>query len=113
MALPPVRAFVLVMALACAVLLLRSPRRRTRARRRGGTEAGRVSSGAAKPKCVPGAANDKACRVGVVHDPENQEEEAAFSRRATAPAAAPDAENDDDYSDPDIPNNDRLEVVGH
>ncbi|GJM97912.1 hypothetical protein PR202_ga14874 [Eleusine coracana subsp. coracana] len=110
MALPPVRAFVLVMALACAVLLLRSPTTEAAA---APAPKQAVSSGAAKPKCVPGAANDKACRVGVVHDPENQEEEAAFSRRATAPAAAPDAENDDDYSDPDIPNNDRLEVVGH
>jgi hypothetical protein len=53
------------------------------------------------------------CRVGVGHDPENQEEEGAFSLNVMAPASAPDAESDDDYSDPDIPDNDRLEVVGH
>jgi hypothetical protein len=90
---------VVVVVVACALpLLLRS------------TDAA-VSSGAAKPKCVPGASNDKACRVGVGHDPENQEEEGAFSRNTMAPAGAP--ESDDDYSDPDIPDNDRLEVVGH
>ncbi|TVU08247.1 hypothetical protein EJB05_41644, partial [Eragrostis curvula] len=104
---PPVRAWLLVMALACAVLLLRP------ADAADAPAKPAVSSGAAKPKCVPGASNDKACRVGVGHDPENQEEEGAFSRRAMAPAGAPDAESDDDYSDPDVPNNDRLEVVGH
>jgi hypothetical protein len=90
----PRALLVLVMALACALVLLRS--------------ADADASGAAKPKCVPGASNDKACRVGVGHDPENQEEEGAFSRNAVAPAGAP----DNDYSDPDIPDN-RLEVVGH
>jgi hypothetical protein len=94
----PRALLVLVMALACALVLLRSA----------DATAGAVSSGAAKPKCVPGASNDKACRLGVGHDPENQEEEGAFSRNAVAPAGAP----DNDYSDPDIPDN-RLEVVGH
>jgi hypothetical protein len=98
------RALALVMVVACALLL----RSTTDA-----ADAVSSSSGAAKPKCVPGASNDKACRVGVGHDPENQEEEGAFSRNVMAPAGAPDAESGDDYSDPDIPDNDRLEVVGH
>ncbi|XP_062233920.1 uncharacterized protein LOC133931128 [Phragmites australis] len=103
----PVRAWLVVMALACALLLLlRSSD--------AAPDAGEaVSSGAAKPKCVAGAKNDKACRVGIGHDPENQEEEGSFSvGDVKAPSGAPDAESDDDYNDPDVPN-DGLIVAGH
>ena len=108
MAAAPVRAWLLAalaLALACALLSDAA-----------GTPAPQtppaVSSGAAKPKCEPGAVNDKACRVGAVHDPENQEEE-GFSVTAKAPAGAPDTDSDDDYNDPDVPNDDQLVVVGH
>ena len=109
MAAAPVRAWLLaalVLALACALQSADAA----------GTPAPQtppaVSSGAAKPKCEPGAVNDKACRVGAVHDPENQEEE-GFSVTAKAPAGAPDTDSDDDYNDPDVPNDDQLVVVGH
>ncbi|KAK8455750.1 hypothetical protein SEVIR_4G215000v4 [Setaria viridis] len=111
MAAAPVRAWLVVLALACALLLLGSA---------GGAEAApapqssehAVSSGAHKPKCEHGAVNDKACRVGAVHDPENQEEE-GFSVTAKAPTGASDSDSDDDYNDPDEPNDDQLVVVGH
>jgi hypothetical protein len=116
MAAAPVRAWlvVLALALACALLLQAgsagaaasaapAPHSSTHAA---------VSSGANKPKCVPGAVNDKACRVGAVHDPENQEEE-GFSVSAKTPSGAPDNDSDDDYNDPDEPNDDQLVVVGH
>ncbi|RLM54882.1 hypothetical protein C2845_PM10G16880 [Panicum miliaceum] len=108
MAAAPVRAWLLAalaLALACALLsadAAGTPSPQTPA----------VSSGATKPKCEPGAVNDKACRVGAVHDPENQEEE-GFSVTAKAPTGAPDTDSDDDYNDPDVPNDDQLVVVGH
>ncbi|CAL5048855.1 unnamed protein product [Urochloa decumbens] len=105
----PVRAWVVVvLAVACAVLLLQQARHTDAA----AAAAPAVSSGAAKPKCEHGAVNDKACRVGAVHDPENQEEE-GFSVIAKAPTGAPDTDSDDDYNDPDVPNDDELVVVGH
>ncbi|CAL5039540.1 unnamed protein product [Urochloa decumbens] len=105
----PVRAWlVVVLAVACAVMLLQQARHSDAA----AAAAPAVSSGAAKPKCEHGAVNDKACRVGAVHDPENQEEE-GFSVTAKAPTGAPDTDSDDDYNDPDVPNDDELVVVGH
>lgn len=106
----PVRAWVLVLVLvlACALLQLRPSDAAAPAPAQSA-----VSSGAAKPKCVAGAKNDKACRVGAVHDPENQEEEGS-SVTLKAPAAAPDSDDDgSDYNDPDVPNDDQLIVVGH
>ena len=106
----PVRTWVvvLVLVLACALLQLRPSDAAAPA-----PQAAAVSSGAAKDKCVAGAKNDKACRVGAVHDPENQEEEGS-SVTLKAPAAAPDSEDDgSDYNDPDVPNDDQLVVVGH
>jgi hypothetical protein len=109
---PPVRAWVvvLVLVLACALLQLRPSDAAAPAPQ----AAAAVSSGAAKPKCVAGAKNDKACRVGAVDNPENQEEEGS-SVTLKAPAAAPDSDDDDgsDYNDPDVPNDDQLIVVGH
>ncbi|CAN6163370.1 unnamed protein product [Urochloa humidicola] len=105
----PVRAWLVVLAVACAVLLLQQARHSDAA---AAAQSPAVSSGAAKPKCEHGAVNDKACRVGAVHDPENQEEE-GFSVIAKAPTGAPDTDSDDDYNDPDVPNDDELVVVGH
>ncbi|RLN11474.1 hypothetical protein C2845_PM09G19280 [Panicum miliaceum] len=110
MAAAPVRAWLLAaLALALACALLSADAAGTPSPH---TPAQAVSSGAAKAKCEPGAVNDKACRVGAVHDPENQEEE-GFSVTAKAPAGAPDSDSDDDYNDPDVPNDDQLVVVGH
>ncbi|PUZ59836.1 hypothetical protein GQ55_4G075100 [Panicum hallii var. hallii] len=114
MAAAPMRAWLLAalaLALACALLsadAAGTPSPQTPA----AAQAQAVSSGATKPKCEPGAVNDKACRVGAVHDPENQEEE-GFSVTAKAPTGAPDTDSDDDYNDPDVPNDDQLVVVGH
>ncbi|WVZ79296.1 hypothetical protein U9M48_026894 [Paspalum notatum var. saurae] len=116
MAAAPVRAWLVVLALACALLLLRSSEADAAAAApapKAATAA--VSSGAAKPKCVAGAKNEQACRVGAVHDPENQEEEGSSVGVAPA-AAAPDGDghdSGDDYNDPDKPNDDELIVVGH
>ena len=113
MAAAPVRAWLLAaLALALACALLSADAAGAPAAQTTPPAAQAVSSGAAKPKCEPGAVNDKACRVGAVHDPENQEEE-AFSVTAKAPAGAPDTDSDDDYNDPDVPNDDQLVVVGH
>ncbi|AQL04781.1 uncharacterized protein [Zea mays] len=113
MAAAPVRAWVLVLALAlaCGLLQLR-PSDAAAPAQPVAVAATMVSSGAAKPKCVPGAKNDKACRVGAVHDPENQEEEGS-SVTLKAPAAAPDDSDGSDYNDPDEPNDNQLIVVGH
>lgn len=110
----PVRAWmvVLVLVLACALLQLR-PSDAAEPAPQAQAAAGAVSSGAAKPKCVAGAKNDNACRVGAVDNPENQEEEGS-SVTLKAPAAAPESDDDgSDYNDPDVPNDDQLIVVGH
>ena len=110
----PVRAWVvvLVLVLACALLQPRPSDAAAPAPQQAAPAA--VSSGAAKPKCVAGAKNDKACRVGAINNPENQEEEGS-SVTLKAPAAAPGSDDDDgsDYNDPDVPNDDQLIVVGH
>ncbi|OEL12602.1 hypothetical protein BAE44_0026381 [Dichanthelium oligosanthes] len=113
MAAAPVRAWLVVaLALACAMLVVVTrPSDAAAAAAPAPQSSSAVSSGATKPKCEHGALNDKACRVGAVHDPENQEEE-GFSASVKAPAGAPDSDSDDDYNDPDVPNDD-LVVVGH
>lgn len=111
----PVRAWVVALALVLACALLQPRPSDAAAQPAPQSPATAVSSGAAKPKCVAGARNDHACRVGAVHDPDSQEEEGS-SVTIDAPAAAPDDVGHDDgsdYNDPDVPNNDQLVVVGH
>ncbi|KAL5200377.1 hypothetical protein ABZP36_021580 [Zizania latifolia] len=115
MAVVSVRTWVVVVALASALVML--PRRPVGARAEeetvaAATAAASEHAAALKPKCQPGAATGP-CRVGAVHDPENQEEEGLFSVRARAPAGAPDTDSNDDYSDADLPHDDDLVVLGH
>ncbi|KAG8075189.1 hypothetical protein GUJ93_ZPchr0006g42127 [Zizania palustris] len=117
MAVVSVRTWVVAVALASALVML--PRRwpvgasAAQETVAAATAAAAEQAAAAaaltttKPKCQPGAATGP-CRVGAVHDPENQEEEGLFSLKARAPA-----DSNDDYSDADLPHDDDLVVLGH
>ncbi|KAL5225241.1 hypothetical protein ABZP36_011880 [Zizania latifolia] len=109
-----VRTWVVVVALASALVML--PRRPVGAAAEEETVAAAMAAAAEqaamKPKCQPGATTGP-CRLGAVHDPENQEEEGMLNMRVRAPAGAPDTDSDDDYSDADLPHDDDLVVLGH
>uniref|UniRef100_A0A0D9WSE8 Uncharacterized protein n=1 Tax=Leersia perrieri TaxID=77586 RepID=A0A0D9WSE8_9ORYZ len=112
-----VRTWVIVVALALAMAAVVEAQEEVSV----AAATAAISMGAAidakKPKCKAGETTGAPCRVGAVHDPENQEEEGLFNMRARAPAVAPstdgDGDDDDDYSDPDLSHDDDLVVLGH
>ncbi|KAG8094903.1 hypothetical protein GUJ93_ZPchr0012g20358 [Zizania palustris] len=108
-----VRTWVVVVALASVLMMMpRRPVGAAAAETVAAATAAPAEQPAMKPKCQPGATTGP-CRVGAVHDPENQEEEGMLNMRARSPAGAPDTDSDDDYSDADLPQDDDLVVLGH